>query len=59
MGDEYVYEMYYWLLPRADDEQVQPVPGVSEEGEGPDTEASGHHFNDDFKRVDGYEHVSV
>lgn len=38
---------------------IQPVPGISEEGEFPETEASGNNLYDDFKHVDGCEHASV
>lgn len=48
-----------WLLRHADDHEVQPVPGVSEEGEPPHTESSGQNFDGCFKRVDGCEDVSV
>lgn len=54
-----VYKTYYWLLRRADDDDVQPVPRVSEEGEVSDAEASAHNLYDGFKRVDGGEHVSI
>lgn len=49
----------YWLLRHADDHEVQPVPGVSEEGEISNTESSGQNFDGCFKCVDGCKHVSV
>lgn len=48
-----------WFLRHGDDHEVQPVPRISEEGEPADTEASGHHFNEDLQRVDDREHDSV
>lgn len=51
--------MEYWLLRRADDHDVQPVPRVSEEGEFSHTEASGHDLYDGIKSVDSHKHASV
>lgn len=39
------------------DAEVEPVPGVPQEGEGSHTEASGQDLNDRFKRVDTCEGV--
>lgn len=47
------------VLRHADDHEVQPVPGVFEEGETSDTESSGQNFDCCFKRVDECKHVSV
>ena len=51
--------MCYWLLRQDDDNDVQPVPWVSEEGELSNTEASGHNLYNGFECVDCHEHVSV
>lgn len=51
--------MCYWLLRQDDDNEVQPVPRVSEEGELSNTEASGHNLYNGFECVDGREHESV
>lgn len=48
-----------WLLPCGDDHDVEPVPGVSEESEASDTEASRRDLHQDLKDVDGCEDVSV
>lgn len=45
-------------LRHADDHEVEPVPGVFEEGEASATEPSGCHLDGCFKRVDEREHVS-
>lgn len=40
-------------LRRADDQQVQPVPRIPEEGELTDAETSGRNFDEHLKDVDG------
>ena len=52
-----VLEDGVWILRHADDHEVQPVPGVFEEGEGPDAEAPGHHLYRGLKGVDAGENV--
>lgn len=50
---------YHVSLRHDDDHEVHPVPRVSEEGEPADTEASGHHLDEDLQRVYDREHDSV
>ena len=42
-----------------DHAEVQPVPGVPEEGELPDTEASSEDLHQGFKRIDASKCVPV
>ena len=46
-------------LPNDDDEDIQPVPGIPEEGEVSHTEASGQDLQDDVEGINSHEHVPV
>ena len=45
-------------LRHADDGEIQPVPGVSEKGEGPDTEPPSQDLYEGLKGVDPRERIS-
>lgn len=46
-----------WYLRHGDDHKIQPVPGISEEGEVVYDEASGQDLSEGFKRIDPREGV--